>query len=136
MKPALLLLMFLLLTSSLSAQTCCSGGVPLSSNLGLPDSEAGTLQFTLSYDLNALNTLKNGRLVLDDNSGTNRNRLTHSILAELGYSFSEKISIDILFSWVRQERTNFVNGIQSDFRFTEGVGDPVILLKYKLISLN
>lgn len=119
-----------------SAQTCCSGGVPLSSNLGLPDAVAGNLQFTISYDLNALNTLKNGTTVLRDNSGTDRERLTHSLLFELGYSFSNRFSLDLFFSWVRQERTNFTNGTQSDFRFTAGVGDPVMLFKYKILSLN
>ena len=137
MKSLLIALTFIsLFHLSGSAQTCCSGGVPLSSNLGLPDAEAGHLQFTLSYDLNALNTLKNGTATLDDDTGSDRERLTHSVLFELGYSFSNRFSMDILFSWVRQERTNFTNGTQSDFRFTEGIGDPVILFKYKILSLN
>lgn len=118
------------------SQTCCSGGVPLSSNLGLPDGDKGALQFALSYDLNALNTLKSGRTVLDDDSGSDRNRLTHSALFELGYTLTERISFDLFFSWVRQERTNFSNGQQSDFKFTEGVGDPVFLVKYKWLALN
>lgn len=130
------LVLSLYFTINLSAQTCCSGGVPLSSNLGLPSSEAGTFQFALSYDLNALNTLKNGTITLDDNSGNDRSRLTHATLFELGYSFSEKLSLDLFFSWVRQERTNFTNGVQSDFRFAQGFGDPVFLLKYKFLSLN
>lgn len=140
LKSNSLILYFIFLfwwgTPNLLAQTCCSGGVPLSSNLGLPDGEKGVLQFALSYDLNALNTLKAGRTVLDDDSGTDRSRLTHSTLLELGYSITDRFSVDLFFSWVRQERTNFFNGQQTGFTYTDGVGDPVILIKYKLLSLN
>ena len=118
------------------SQTCCSGGVPLSSNLGLPDGEKGTSQFALSYDLNALNTLKRGTTVLEDDFGNDRERLTHALLLEVGYSFTDRFSADLIFTWVRQERTNFSNGQQSDFRSTQGVGDPVLLFKYKILSKN
>ena len=135
-RMLLLLILILWGVPELHAQTCCSGGVPLSSNLGLPDGERGVLQFALSYDLNALNTLKAGRTVLDDDSGTDRTRLTHSTLLELGYSLTDRFSVDLFFSWVRQERTNFFNGQQTDFISTEGVGDPVVLVKYKFLSLD
>ena len=136
MNRHLLIIFILALSVQSLAQTCCSGGVPLSSNLGLPDGETGALQFTLSYDVNALNTLKNGTIVLKDDAGLDRTRLTHSMLFELGYTISPRWSIDLFFSWVRQERTNFTNNIETDFRFTEGIGDPVFLLKYKLIASN
>lgn len=111
-------------------QTCCSGGVPLSSNLGLPLSDAKTLQFTLSYDLNVLETLKAGTRVLDDDS---RTRNTISYLAEVGYSFNERFSIDAFFSFVRQERIINQFGFE-DFDFTQGVGDVVLLFKYSLFT--
>ncbi|MCK5105500.1 MAG: hypothetical protein KAR17_21900, partial [Cyclobacteriaceae bacterium] len=38
-------------------QTCCSGGVPISGNLGLPPGNIGTWQFSLAYDINVLKTL-------------------------------------------------------------------------------
>ncbi len=111
-------------------QTCCSGGVPLSSNLGLPPSEAKTLQLTMSYDLNVLETLKTGTTVLDDDS---RTRKTISYLAGIGYTFNSRFSVDVLFSFVRQERIINQFG-QEDFDFTEGIGDLVILAKYTLLS--
>ncbi len=40
------------------AQTCCSGGVPLSGNIGFEGSNRGTLQMELGYDLNYISTLK------------------------------------------------------------------------------
>ena len=33
------------------SQTCCSGGVPLSGNIGFKGAARGTLQMELSYDL-------------------------------------------------------------------------------------
>lgn len=111
-------------------QTCCSGGVPLSSNLGLPPAEAKTLQLSMSYDLNVLETLKTGTTVLDDDS---RTRKTISYLAEIGYSFNRRFSVDVLFSFVRQERIINQFG-REDFDFTEGIGDLVVLAKYTLLS--
>lgn len=111
------------------SQTCCSGGVPMSGNLGLPVSEAGSWQFSLSYDLNVLNTLKDGKTVLDDNT---RKRTTHSILAEVGYSLNDRWSIDGFFSFVRQERKLTPIGQAENFNASSGLGDAVILLKYRL----
>lgn len=127
MRPLLVFLSILYLTE-LGAQTCCSGGVPLSNNLGLPASDAKTLQFALTYDLNVLRTLKTGRQTLADNA---RNRKTHSGIFEVGYSFSDKFSADGFFSFVRQERTINQFG-NTNFSATNGVGDAVLLLKYKV----
>ncbi len=124
------LLVSLFLSGEISGQTCCSGGVPLSSNLGLPPEEVNTLQINLNYDLNVLNTLKTGMQKLDDNSRTRR---THAALFQTGYSLSSRLSIDALFSWVRQERSIQQFG-NVDFTATNGVGDAVFLFKYKLLS--
>ncbi len=111
-----------------TAQSCCSGGVPVSSNLGLPGSEKGVLQMSLAYDLNVLNTLQDGTRRLDDRS---RNRSTHSGLLELGYSWSKRWSTDLFFSFLQQERTITQNGRQTDFDQATGLGDAVALVKYR-----
>ncbi|MEL6639123.1 MAG: transporter [Bacteroidota bacterium] len=112
------------------AQSCCSGGVPVSSNLGLPGGEKGVLQWSLAYDLNVLNTLQDGRRRLDDRS---RNRSTHSVLAELGYTWSKRWSTDLFFSYIQQERTITQGGRQTDFDRASGLGDAVVLVKYRLL---
>ncbi len=101
----------------------------MSGNIGLPASDKGTWQFTLNYDWNNLETLKAGSDRLNDDS---RRRETHSILVESGYSFSEKLSLDLFFSFVRQERTINQRGLAEDFTYTQGVGDAVALLKYSI----
>lgn len=111
-------------------QSCCSGGVPISANLGLPPEAGRTVQLNFSYDLNVLETLKDGVETLDDDS---RSRRTHSALMQAGYSLSDRWAIDVLFSWVRQERIIQQFG-REDFTATNGIGDGVFLLKYQLYA--
>ena len=113
------------------SQTCCSGGVPLSNNLGLPNLGKGTFQIALNYDYNNLNTLKSGSDVLDDNS---RLRITHSILTNLNYSITDKISLETQLSWVNQRR-KISQFNEVDLEETSGIGDAVILLKYAFSNL-
>ncbi|GJM27367.1 MAG: hypothetical protein DHS20C17_00020 [Cyclobacteriaceae bacterium] len=117
-------------TIDLQAQTCCSGGVPLSGNLGLPAADQNSWQFALSYDLNVLKTLKVGTEKLDER---NRERVTHSLLFETGYTFTERFSVDLFASYVRQERNISNPGLPDQNQHTDGFGDAVILLKYRII---
>lgn len=75
-----------------------------------------------------LETLKTGKQTLEDNS---RSRKTHSTIFELGYSFTDKFSVDGFFSFVRQERAINQFG-NTNFSSTKGIGDAVLLLKYKV----
>jgi len=114
------------------SQTCCSGGVPISSNLGFAPGSIGTWQFSLSYDINVLKTLKEGSNVLNDDA---RERVTQSILLQTGYSITNRISADIFFSYVKQERT-IQQFDKKDYVSTNGIGDAALLLKYTLTDPN
>lgn len=103
----------------------------MSGNLGMPLSEVGTIQLNLSYDRNSLRTLKEGTTNLDDDY---RQRLTHSVLLEFGYSFTDKISVDGFFSFVRQERRIQNPGTPENFTNTQGIGDAVVLIKYQVLK--
>jgi len=131
-RPGCLIFLLVTLFSPvlIIGQTCCSGGVPISSSLGLPSGTPSTLQLSLNYDLNVLQTLKTGREGLNDDSRTRR---THSALFQAGYSLTDRISVDALFSWVWQERSINQFG-NNDFTSTNGIGDAVLLFKYKLYS--
>lgn len=126
-KWCLIPLLFLIFESH--AQTCCSGGVPLSSNIGFPAAGKGSLQTSLTHDLNVLRTLKNGQEKLDDKS---RIRRTHSILLSSGYTFSPRISMDISLSYVWQQRIIQQPGLSKNTENTNGFGDIMLLLKYQL----
>ncbi|UII80296.1 transporter [Flagellimonas sp. CMM7] len=110
------------------AQTCCSGGVPLSNNLGLPNEGKGVLSLGLNYDYNNLNTLNAGTTELDDSS---RQRITNSVLFNIGYAFTDRLAVETLFTWVNQSRTISQFGNQN-FTETSGIGDAVILVKYSV----
>lgn len=113
-----------------NAQTCCSGGVPLSNNIGLPILEKGTWQIGMFYDYNNLNTLNNGTESLNDDS---RLRITHSVLVNVGYSITDDLSVEGLFTWVNQRRniTQFGN---SNLDQTSGIGDAIVLGRYRIIN--
>lgn len=114
------------------SQTCCSGGVPLSGNIGFEGAVQGTLQLELSYDLNYLNTLKNGSEIYKDES---RQRITQSILLKTGYSVNDWFAIDALFSYVFQERTITFDD-QINQTNTHGLGDAVLMAKFILSRIS
>ena len=125
-------LILILNITIVSGQTCCSGGVPLSGNVGLPSGEKGVLQILLNYDDNVLKTLKSGSMKLDDDS---RTRHTRSVILQTGYSFTDKISVDLFSSFVFQERL-IKQGVFENRTVTRGLGDLALLLKYKWLSLG
>ena len=110
------------------SQTCCSGGVPLSGNIGFAGAGIGTLQMELSYDLNYLSLLKRGsERILEDS----RIRLTQSMLYKAGYSITDYLAVDALFSYVFQNRrTQFQEN--TSVVETQGVGDALVMLKLVL----
>ncbi len=130
MKSAVLSALLLLIASLYgTAQTCCSGGVPLASNVGgLPALDSGRIQLAAQFDVNILNTLKDENRILEDDS---RSRKTYSALLHGGFSITNRIALEGLFSWVRQERRIRQPGGFDDFTSTQGIGDAVVLAQYK-----
>lgn len=123
---SLSLVIMLACAFQLRAQTCCSGGIPLSNNVGMSIEEKGTLQFSLNYDYNNLNTLNNGTERLNDNS---RLRITHSILFNASYAITNRLAVEGLFTWVNQRR-NISQFGNENLDVTSGVGDGLVLVKY------
>jgi hypothetical protein len=122
-----------LFTGISNAQTCCSGGVPMAGNVGgMAPAERGTFQVSLGFDGNFLRTLKEGSETINDRS---RLRTTYSSLLNAYYSFNDRLSVEGLFSFVRQER-DIRQGEFNDFTSTVGPGDVVLLLNYAYLSKN
>lgn len=117
---------FILVFNFIKAQTCCSGGIPLSNNIGLEILDKGITQIGINYDYNTLNTLNSGTKKLNDNS---RLRVTHSVLINFGYALTNKISIEGMFTWVNQRRKITQFG-DENLDETSGIGDGLLLLKY------
>ncbi|AMC11816.1 hypothetical protein Lupro_11300 [Lutibacter profundi] len=131
LKTIVFLLAFILPFNLIKAQTCCSGGIPLSNNIGMAILETGTTQIGVNYDYNNLNTLNNGSNKLDDDS---RLRITHSILVNASYAITDNFSIEGLFTWVNQRRkiTQFGN---ENLDQTSGIGDGLLLIKYNFSDI-
>ncbi len=128
-----LLFLFILLCSyDLSAQTCCSGGVPISGSLGLSTGSPKSVQVLLSYDHNMMRSLFTESERLDDRS---RWRANHSLLLEVGYTFHPRISVSVLASGIRQERVVYTAATDlTDKLVNQGIGDGLILLKYAILQ--
>ncbi|MFY0688697.1 MAG: hypothetical protein JXQ90_16100 [Cyclobacteriaceae bacterium] len=126
MLRTLVLIVYLFLTLDLIAQ-CCSGGVPMASNIGMGELEGRGFQLELSYDQNSLEKLKSGSTNLKEKS---RSRITRTALLESGFSFGNGWSVDALMSVVAQERTILIP-LERQTR-TSGFGDMAMLVKYRV----
>jgi hypothetical protein len=120
-----------MLTSTGYSQTCCSGGVPLSNNLGFSVTDPGNWQFMIGYDLNVMNTLKSGTETLNDNT---RKRTTHTIMAQAGYTFKDWFSVDMFLPYIFQERILTPKDQPANMSSTSGVGDFVIMPKIRFYN--
>jgi len=129
-KICLWILLFVLHVNNATGQTCCSGGVPLTGNLGMPYATRGSWQFSFSYDYNRMTRLMEGnREILNDS----RKRLTHSLLLETAWSITDNVSLSGLFTWVYQARSVEFLGKENTDQL-RGIGDAVILLTWRLIG--
>jgi hypothetical protein len=127
----LALFFLILIVAESKGQTCCSGGTPLTGNLGIQGFEAKSWYFQLSYDYNFLDDLYSGTQKLDDNS---RERVTQTLLLQAIYSFSDKFSVNGLFSYVDQKRTIFSFIGETNVTQANGLGDVIILVQYTPFS--
>jgi len=132
-KHFIYIISILLISNYSQAQSCCSGGVPLSGNLGLPTIDKGKIQLVLSYDLNVLNTLKDGTEKLDDRT---RKRTTHTFLLQSNYGITDHFAFEVLVPFVIQQRELNPIGLPSSFDQSAGIGDILFLAKYKLLKYS
>lgn len=125
------ILLFAIIPSRVQAQACCSGGVPLGGSLGLGTAENKSVQFLMTYDRNTLKDLMNFDQVLDDDT---RTRLTNSWLLEVNYGLSNRFALTAVVPYIEQVRV--INGFEGQVETTRtnGLGDLVILLKYRAFN--
>lgn len=113
-----------------NAQTCCSGGVPISNSIGLPIVSKNTVQFNLSYDYNNLSTIVQGRERIDDDS---RTRVTQTTMLQVGFGLSPKWSLEMLIPYIKQSR-RIIQLVNEDFVSTAGLGDVSSLINYNFLK--
>lgn len=123
-------MILLTLSTNHFAQACCSAGTPLLGSLEMSSGSAGILQLGLTYDYNSLQSVYEGSKWLDDRT---RERFTQSALFEITYGITNKFSVTGLLSFVNQNRTITPLNQRHNEVSTNGLGDAVLLIKYKLI---
>ena len=131
MKTIIQIIFFICSTSGLLAQTCCSGGVPVSSNLGFDQGSQGLLQLSIGADFNKLATLYDGSTSLKDEL---RLRTTQSYIARAAYNINDRFGIEGFLPLVRQTRAIQTNGGAEDIEATFGIGDPIVMLYYDVVQ--
>ena len=115
-------------------QACCSGGNPLSSNLGIQSLSNGNVQFQLSYDFNVQESLVDGSSRLDDNL---RKRTTDAVLLRASTALGSKWGVSILLSWIHQGDDNYVPATMMTNKVdVNGIGDMLVFTQYQLINKN
>lgn len=129
----IIILFIVLMTRVVSfGQACCSGGTPLSSNLGIKSLDARQLNFQVAYDYNTQRDLIDGTQKLDDDR---RDRNTYSFLLRGAYAINSKFSFTGLFSYVtQQEVVRASSGLFE--KSASGIGDLVFLMQYQLYNKN
>lgn len=116
---------------NLKSQTCCSGGVPLGNSLGTGTAEQRSLQVLATYDHNFINDFVDISTLIDDDS---RSRTTQSSIIELNYGISRRFSVAAVIPYIRQTRNiKGFNGSEN-VTTTNGIGDPMLLIKYQIIK--
>ncbi|MEX0771479.1 MAG: hypothetical protein WD035_12135 [Balneolaceae bacterium] len=109
-------------------QTCSCAGAPLISSQSSGASSAGNFLLGLTYEHHEISNLYNEDRSLDDENDT---RNTRSLLLEIHYGITNRLSISGTFSHVGKDRTTgrqFSGGGQTVS--TSGIGDGVFLLRY------
>ncbi|CAN5474379.1 hypothetical protein BH23BAC3_BH23BAC3_30700 [soil metagenome] len=126
---ALLLLAFINITKS-NAQTCSCAGAPLISSQTTGASSAGNLLLGITYEYHDISALYSGSTRLVDETVT---RSTQSVLFEINYGFTDRLSLSGTFSYVEKDRTT---GLQTPSGGTtvntNGLGDGVFMLRYTI----
>ena len=116
-------------TEPVFSQACCSGGVPISNNIGSRLVADKTLSFRLSYDANILRTYYTGTEKLEDQ---NIERFSQSGFLQAIYGINNKLSINSVFSVVNHQVS--LTGGSSGKTTSSGIGDVVLLFQYQAVS--
>lgn len=113
------------------AQTCCSSGIPIASNLGFQSKGKSKLQVSLGLEHNRLSTLYIGSEALVE---SNRLRTTNSGLLRLAYGFSDRINLETLIPYVSQLRVITQNNGEKNNEGGHGIGDITLIAQYDILQ--
>jgi len=108
------------------AATCSCAGVPLLTYINTAATEKGQLFFNYTTEYHQISDLVSGSTDVPDETGRNRNSLSHLLSAS--YALTDHWSFSAMVSYVKHNRK-----IGSSFlgkTTTSGIGDSIILARY------
>jgi len=112
------------------AQTCSCAGAPLISSQTTGASSAGNLLLGITYEYHDISSLYSGSERLTDETVT---RNTQSVLFEINYGITDRLSVSGTFSHVDKDRTTGLNRpVGGTTVNTRGIGDGVLMFRYTL----
>jgi len=110
------------------AQTCSCAGAPLISSQTTGASSAGNLLVGITYEYHDISSLYNGSIRLEDETVV---RTTQSVLFEVNYGITDRLSISGTFSYVDKDRTTGLHTSSGGTTVnTNGMGDGVFMFRY------
>lgn len=125
------ILVILFNVTAVQAQTCSCAGAPL---LGMQSTGAtgeGNILAGVTYEFNQITSLYTGSEQITNNSA---NRNTQSVLFEINYGITDRLSASGTFSYVRKQRTSGIGTPGNEqTSTTAGIGDGIALLRYTLL---
>ncbi len=133
MKTSIILILLLTIQQSILAQACCTAGTPLLGSLEMSTTKKGAWQLGLNYEYNSLTKVYEGNSELIDRT---RERVSQSILLEVSYGLTSRITLTTMLSFINQLRKVDPLSGQNNTLNSNGIGDVILLAKYSLISLN
>ncbi|MGB5288204.1 MAG: hypothetical protein WBQ32_00445 [Ignavibacteriaceae bacterium] len=124
---------------TLNAQGCCTAGSSTFGGLERGNTNYGSLNLSLSFIHNGLNTTYNERTEITD--PLNRTASVSSFNIEFEYGLAEQVSILVIGGYVVKNRETTVTSNETNDREVisfkgKGIGDITILGKYEIISPN
>lgn len=114
------------------SQACCSSGTPIVGNIALPPANNGQWAVALTFDYNNLNDLYSGTEKVDEDF---RLRQTTAVIFETSYGISDLFAVNVLGSFVSQERTisSSIPEQNDNYIKAAGLGDAAVLATYRPI---
>lgn len=132
-KYSVLLGIALFIYNNVSGQACCTAGTPLLGSLEMTSAPQNVLQLGLTFDHNNLNDVFSQSSKLEN---IERQRISQSVLLEINYGITSRISLTGILTFNRQERTISENVASGNKLLASGIGDAVILTKYSLFQFS
>ena len=116
----------------LQAQTCCTGGAPLTGVLNLRAVQTGGIGIGITYDDNKIDDYMLGSEVITEDI---IRRYTRTLLAQIDYGISKNLTGTILipYMWMGQVTESFNGPVEGN---TSGIGDILMMSQYGKLLPN